>query len=416
MATHGEPDGPSGLRIGYFTGIYPRATDTFIQREVHGLRARGFDVLTFSVRMSGPDHDVSPEILSEKQNTFYVLPFNPIRVAMLNLRALATMPLRYWKTMRLAWRTARVGARGLLFQLFYFQEALLMAAQLQRHRIQHLHNHLGDASGTVTLLASKLADIGYSITFHGPHIFFDPANWALREKVKHSRFIVCISHYCRSQIMLYSDREDWGRLSIVHCGVNLAHYEFRLARPHVKKLLYTGRLAAEKGIPVLFESLSMLCAQGYDFELTLVGDGPDRKVLMTLAQELGIANKTTFAGFANQDKVRDYLCASDVFILPSFAEGVPVSLMEAMACGIPVIATYVGGVTELVEDGRTGQVVYAGDPKSLQSAISRYLNDRALRECVSRNGRDRVAAQFDLDREIGKLASLFTQHVRGPVN
>jgi len=401
---------PAIVRIGYFAGIYPRATDTFIQREVHGLRARGIEVHTFSVRKSGADHDVSAEIRAEKRNTFYLLPINPVYLLISNLALLCTLPQRYCSVLLLAWRTARAGWRGLLYQLFYFQEAILLASELRRQRITHLHNHLGDASGTVTLFACRLADVGYSITFHGPHIFFDPTHWALREKVKYCRFAVCISHYCRSQMMLFTDQEDWSRLVVVHCGVDHARYGYAAIRKRARKLLYTGRLASEKGLPVLFESLGILKAQGYDFEMTLVGDGPERSALEASARALGIAEQVVFAGFAGQDEVFAHLRQSDVLVLPSLAEGVPVSLMEAMACGLPVIATYVGGVVELVEHDRTGQMVHAGDPTGLKKAIARYLDDCALRERVSKRAREKVVTDFNLDAEIDKLAALFRRH------
>lgn len=401
------------VRIGYFTNTYPRATDTFIQREIHGLRQRGFDVRTFSIRKSGSDHDVSSEVIAEKQNTFYVLPANPLRLLLLNIASLFSVPIRYLSTLNLARKTAQPGYRGMLWQLFYFQEAVVLAAELRRQQIQHLHNHLGDACGTVTLLACKLASVGYSITFHGPHIFFDPTHWALREKVEHSCFSVCISHYCRSQMMLFTDPQNWGRLAIVHCGVNPAHYDFVRIRDKAKKLLYIGRLAVEKGIPVLFESLRLLSAEDHDFKLILVGDGPDAAALKSMAQGMGIANRIVFAGYAGQEEVREHLLQSDIFVLPSFAEGVPVSLMEAMACGVPVIATYVGGVAELVQDGETGQIVFAGDPVGLKEAIVRYLSDFSLRERVAQQGREKVVADFNLDREIDKLAALFKQHAAG---
>jgi glycosyltransferase involved in cell wall biosynthesis len=401
---------PAGMRIGYFAGIYPRATDTFIQREIQGLRARGFDVRTFSVRKSGADHDVSAEILNEKRNTYFLLPANPFRLLIENMAFLGASPLRYFSALNLAWRTARPGWRGLVYQLFYFQEAVKLAGEMRRQRIAHLHNHLGDASGTVTLLACRLTAVGYSITFHGPHIFFDPMHWALREKVRHCRFAVCISHYCRSQMMLFTDQADWARLVIVHCGVDPARYRYAAPRERASKLLYTGRLAFEKGLPVLFESLGTLKDQGYDFELTLVGDGPDRAALEASARALGIGEQVVFAGFAGQDEVLAHLRQSDMLLLPSFAEGVPVSLMEAMACGLPVIATYVGGVVELVEHARTGQMVHAGDPVSLKEAIASYLQDRGLRELVSRQGRDKVVEDFNFDTEADKLAALFWQN------
>jgi colanic acid/amylovoran biosynthesis glycosyltransferase len=406
-------DSPHGMRIGYFTGIYPRATDTFIQREIHGLRARGFDVRTFSIRKSGPDHDVSAQIREEKRNTHYLLPANPVLLLAANVARLITAPRRYLAALNLAWRCARPGWRGLLYQMFYFQEAVMLAGELRRQQIGHLHNHLGDAAGTVTLLACQMARVGFSITIHGPHIFFDPTHWALREKVRYSRFVVCISHYCRSQMMLFTDQRDWSRLVIVHCGVDPSRYVFCLPREGARKLLYTGRLAAEKGLPVLFESLSQLRAQGYAFELTLVGDGPDRGALEHLARSVGIAGDVKFTGFLGQEEVLGHLRQSDMLLLPSFAEGVPVSLMEAMACGVPVVATFVGGVVELVEHGVTGQVVHAGDPQSLGNAIARYLDDPELRQRVSRQGREKVAAAFNMDTEIDKLAALFLSHAGG---
>ena len=395
------------MRIGYFTNTYPRATDTFIQREVKGLRERGIDVRTFSVRKTGPEHDVGPEVVNEKRNTFYLLPANPIRLFIDNVTVFITRPVRYIKALKLALKTAQPGLRGLLFQMFYFQEAIILARALKRQKIEHLHNHLGDASGTVTMLACLIARVSYSISIHGPHIFFEPTHWALREKVKHSRFISCISHYCKSQMMLFSDQTDWDRFQIVHCGVNPEQFRYNDVKQQARKLIYTGRLAVEKGLPVLFESLCLLKEEGYDFELTLVGDGADRKYLEELASKIGIADKLIFAGFASQDEVRNYLLQSDIFILPSFAEGVPVSLMEAMSCGIPVIATYVGGIVELIESEETGLLVSPSDPIALRDAIARYLDDYDLREKVSHKGRDKVVSDFNLNNEVDKLARLF---------
>ena len=396
------------MRIGYFTNTYPRATDTFIQREVMGLRTRGIDVRTFSVRRTAGDHDVSPDIIDEKRNTSYLLPVNPLvllaSVAITFLRA----PRAFIATASLAWKTARPGFRGRLWQLFYFLEAVLLTRELQRQGISHLHNHFGDASGTVAMLASGLSGVGYSITFHGPHIFFDPMHWALREKVRRARFIVCISNYCMSQMMLFSERSDWSRLKIVHCGVDVSQFSTATERPS-GRLLYIGRLAAEKGLPVLFESLKLLRDAGYTFELTLVGDGPDRKALENLAQLMDLADRLHFVGYIGQDAVRERLQNSHVFILPSFAEGVPVSLMEAMACGVPVIGTYVGGVVELVEPGVTGQLVPPSDSVALRDAIARYLDQPNLCMQVSRQGRMKIEKDFNLELELDKLAALFRQ-------
>jgi colanic acid/amylovoran biosynthesis glycosyltransferase len=395
------------MRIGYFTNLYPRATDTFIQREIAGLRARGFDIRTFAVRRPGTEHDVAADVVVEKGKTHYLLPIGVMRLIVSNIAVCATAPGRFLAALTLALRTRRPGLSGLALQLAYFQEAILLSLAITRERITHLHNHLGDNSGTVTLLASRLTGIGYSITIHGPHIFFDPTHWALREKLRYSRFIVCISHYCRSQIMLFSDPVDWDRLQIVHCGVDTQWFQYHEVRQQVKRLLYAGRLAVEKGLPVLFDSLRDLLARGYECELTLLGDGNDRQYLQDLARRLGIGERVVFAGYGSQEQLRESLRRSDLFILPSFAEGVPVSLMEAMACGVPVLSTYVGGIAELVESEQTGLLVPPADCAALSNAIARYCDDHELRQRVSRSARAAIVARFNLDTEVDKLAQLF---------
>ena len=395
------------MRIGYFTNTYPRATDTFIQREVQGLRERGFDVRTFSVRRAGIEHNVSQYVIDEKKNTFCILPINPIKIAVCNFSAFFDSPIRYASTLKLALSTAQPGLRGFIWQLFYWQEAVVLSRELRHQNVEHLHNHMGDASGTVAMLATRMASISYSIMIHGPHIFFDPTHWALREKVKYSSFITCISHYCESQMMLFSDQADWNRFNIVHCGINPEQFSYNEIRKQARKLLYTGRLAVEKGLPILFESLKLLKEQGYDYELTLVGDGEDRSYLEQLSSEMGIGDRLVFTGFAGQDEVRRYLLESDIFILPSFAEGVPVSLMEAMSCGIPVISTYVGGIAELINSEETGLLVSPSDPVQLKDAIARYIDDYDLRDNVSRQGREKVVSDYNIDNEVDKLAQLF---------
>lgn len=398
------------MRIAYFTSSYPRATDTFIQREVVHLRAAKEDVLTCALRAAPDANNVSTLVISERKNTTYFLPANPLKLLSLNLKYLFSSPGRYAKTWSLAFKTRRHGIIGTLYQLFYFKEALLLANYLENNNIDHIHNHFGDSSGMVTMLASKLSNIGYSITFHGPHIFFEPTLLALREKVKYAKFIVCISNYCKSQMMLFSDAQDWHKLQIVHCGIDVNSYTFaqqpekQADRP--VKLLYVGRLAAEKGVPVLLRSLIALKNEGHQFHLTLLGDGPERAALEAEVKAHGLEQMVHFGGFASQETVRSTLQASDVFVLPSFAEGVPVSLMEAMACGVPVIGTNVGGVTELIEHGVSGLVVAPSDEVALKKAIADYLKNPTLRESVKQAARKVVETQFNLDIEVNKLGQL----------
>ncbi len=396
------------MRIAYFTNTYPRATDTFIRREVIGLRQRGFDVLTYSVRKTGSDHDVDSEVIQEKKNTQYLLPFNLFSLVFTGIGLFLSTPLIFIKTKLLALKTARPGIKGHFLQIVYFLEAIALAKKLKHDKIDHLHNHLGDNSGNVTLFAAKLAGIPFSISIHGPHIFFDGLHWALDKKTEHSKFISCIGHFCTSQMMLYSDKAHWSKFNIVRCGVDLKQFEFKTPERKATKLVYVGRLSAEKGVPILFESLNLLKAQNIEVELTLLGDGEDRAFLENLAKEMDVDDRVIFGGFVDQETIANTLRASDIFVLPSFAEGIPVALMEAMAIGIPVIATYVGGITELVIDGETGQVVSPSDPVSLSDAIARYADDQTFCKRIAAQARTKVEEEFNIEDQVDKLATLFS--------
>ena len=395
------------MRIGYFTNTYPRATDTFIRREVLGLRKRGFEVCTYSVRSAGRDHNVEQEVISERENTYYLLPVSLGLLLAALLSTLFANPVGFFSTLWLAIKIAKPGLTGFMMQMIYFTEAIVLAKRIQKDGIEHLHNHLGDNSGNVTLFASKLSGIPFSISIHGPHIFFDALYWALDKKTEFSKFICCIGHFCTSQMMLYADKSQWDKFNIIRCGVDIDQFEFTLPQRKAKRLVYVGRLSAEKGVPILFTSLADLKSRGYDFHLTLLGDGQDRGYLEKQVTEKGLQDHIEFGGFVDQDTIKKTLNESDIFILPSFAEGIPVALMEAMAMGIPVIATYVGGVTELVMDGVTGQVVSPSDGEGLAKAIAKYIDDDAFCQSIAQAARAKVVEEFNIDDQVDKLAELF---------
>lgn len=395
------------MKIAYFTNTYPRATDTFIRLEVLGLRKRGFEVNTYSVRKSGDDHNVDDEVISEKRNTSFILPFNFLELLFSLFLFTFTKPKNLLRSLRATFKTARPGIKGKFLQFAYFLEAIVLAKRLKKDQVEHLHNHLGDNSGTVTLIAATIISIPYSISIHGPHIFFDGLNWALNEKTKHSKFVSCIGHFCRSQMMLYTESEFWNKFEIIRCGVDLKKYQFRSNSSSPRNLLFVGRLSNEKGLNVLLDSLAILKTEDLDFRLTILGDGPSREKLEQQTKELELSDNVVFKGFVDQPTIREDLSNSDLFILPSFAEGIPVSLMEAMAIGVPVITTYVGGISELVIDNETGLLCYASDPSGLADSIRKYFNDRELLKSVSKRGREHIELEFDVDNQIDKLAELF---------
>lgn len=391
------------MLIAYLTGEYPRATDTFIQREVAALRQQGAEVHTFSVRRTGEEHMVGEEQKQERNQTFYILPPKPFKLARSHFNLFISSPKRYFQALKLAWSTRLHGLRGNLYQLFYFLEAGILAQEIKQRKIPHLHNHFGDSSCSVAMLAAQLGGFSYSFTLHGPYIFFQPYHWRLDEKINRALFVSCISNYCRSQGMIFSPIEKWNKLHIVHCGIDPVLFKPVSHQGKGKRLLYVGRLAAVKGLPILLESLSCLKQQHPDILLTVIGDGSDRAYLEQMTADLDLKDNVKFVGYKSQAEVRKYLEGGDVFVSSSFAEGVPVVLMEAMAAGVPVVAPQIAGISELVENGVSGYVVPAGDTVSLTQSIEKLIDDCELRAKFGIAGRNKVEKEFNINLEAEKL-------------
>lgn len=400
--------------IAYLTGEYPRATDTFIQREIAQLRLQGFTVETCSIRRTGIEHLVGEEQRAEAAGTFYVLQAaaRPVRSLRAHAKALMRSPSNYFQALRLAIRTSPGGAKALLYQLFYFAEAVVLADHLHRKGVQHLHNHIAKASCTVAMLCQELSGIPYSFTMHGPDIFFEPIRWRLDQKIARASFVACISNFCRSQGMVFSAPEHWNRMHIVHCGVQPDRYNAPTKRKGTRAL-FVGRLAAVKGLPVLFQAMQDLIRDVPDFHLTIIGDGPDRATLEQMAMDMGLGPHTSFLGYKSQSEVAQTLQQQDMLVLPSFAEGVPVVLMEAMAATLPVVTTQIAGVPELVQDGVSGRLVPPGDAMALQHAIHDVLSDPKRALTMGQAGRIKVEAEFDIRSEAAWLGTLLQGYIDG---
>ena len=402
------------LRIAYFTGEFPRATDTWIQREIASLRERGVVVETFAVRRPGDEHMVGPEQSAERDRTTYLLDrLRSPRLITSHLGLLVRSPRRYLGTLALMWRTRRPGVAGGGYQVVYFLEAGLLAAGIRRRRLTHLHNHFGDSSCTVAMLAAELGGFRFSFTLHGPGIFFEPYTWRLDEKVARAAFCCCISDFCRSQAAIFARPEDLGRIHIVHCGVRPDELT-RVDHEGVgTRLLFVARLAELKGLSILLEAMTTLIKTHPAGHLTVIGDGPQRERFEQLAREYGLDEAVTFTGYLSQAEVRAQLAQTDVFVLPSYAEGVPVTLMEALGSAVPVVATQVGGVSELVEDGSNGFVVRPGDVESLADRLVELVADPELRQRLGDAGRAKVAAEFSNTTEAARLQTLFVNAAAG---
>jgi colanic acid/amylovoran biosynthesis glycosyltransferase len=404
------------MRIAYLASRYPAVSHTFIQREVAGLRDQGVTIDTFAIRRARPDEVLSRADEAEARAVYALLPVRVTHLLRAHLRALVRHPRAYRATLAEALRLAPAGARGALWQVFYFGESVLLWDRCRRTGAAHVHAHFANVGSDVALLATRLgreAGVGprsWSLTMHGSTEFYDVPGFRLAEKARTAAFVACVSDFTRSQMMLFVEEEQWPKLALVRCGIDPAQFrpqDVVAARDGGPvRVLTVGRLVGGKGFALLLDALHALVERGRDVALTVVGDGPSRTRLHAQAARLGIGDRIEWVGAIGQDEIRERYARADVFCLPSFAEGVPVVLMEAMAMEVPVVATNIAGIPELIADGASGLLVTAGRVDELANALQRLVDDRDLRARLGRAGRDAVRNGYDVAHWTGALRTL----------
>jgi glycosyltransferase involved in cell wall biosynthesis len=406
------------MRLAYFTNRYGMASYTFIMTEVEHLRRLGHTVLTFSVRHPGSAEAVNDDVAREQSQTEYFLDNGQLhwripKIALATLKALATRPRRTASAFLLSQRTSAPGLKARLKQVGYLVMGCYLADRMRANGVEHLHNHLGSSSASIAMLASAVGDIPYSLTIHGGQIFTEPRQWALADKIERSEFTACISSFCLSQCMLFSPSHAWDRLKIVRCSVDERFLDGdKTAVPDAPRLVSVGRLAEEKGQLVLIDAVARLVARGVEVSLTLVGDGPMRPLLEERIARLGLGPHVHLTGLLGTDDVRRALSSARGFVLASFTEGLPVSIMEALAQRRPVVATNVGAVAELVRPEETGWLVSPGSVDELAEAMGKLLSTQTstLTEMGSR-GAALVADRHRASTEIRTLERLLLEAI-----
>ena len=395
------------MKIAYVLNTYPQPSHSFIRREIAGVEAAGHEVLRLAMRRSDlPLVDALDR--AEAERTSYVLDAGLPRLGAGLLRLALRQPGAVLRGLR---RALAMGARsevGRLRHLIYLAEAAHVAQVCTREGVTHVHAHFGTNSAAVAHLAHLLGGARYSFTVHGPEEFDAPLALSLTDKIAEAAFTVGVSDFGRSQLCRWVDPVHWPRLHVVHCGIEAARFANPAPLPDgALRLVSIGRFAEQKGQVALIEALALTRAKPH---LALVGDGPMRGLIEARIAALGLADRVHLTGWLDEEGVRAELAAAHALVMPSFAEGLPMVIMEAMAASRPVIATYIAGIPELVRPGETGWLVPAGSAQALADAIDDLAaTPRETLQRMAAAGRNRALARHDAGVEARKLVDLIAR-------
>lgn len=403
------------MKVAYLVNQYPKVSHSFIRREILALEACGVEVARFAIRSCSAELvDAADE--AELNQTYIVLESGAFTLVAGCLQTLIAQPLKLLKALKLTLKLANRSEAGLIKHLAYLVEACTLQRCFAAAGVQHVHAHFGTNSTTVAMLCQALGGPAYSFTVHGPEEFDKVDAIALPEKIRRASFVVAISSFGKSQLYRWCPLEQWSKLHVVHCGIDDSFFAQPVTPiPPTPTFVCVGRLCEQKGQLLLLEAAAQLAAMGVAFKLTLVGDGPLRPEIEQLIRKYQLQNQVEITGWASNAEVRQHLLAARALVLPSFAEGLPVVIMEALALHRPVITTYVAGIPELVEPGTCGWLTPSGSVEALVAALrSAAQAPVETLEKMGQLGAERVAQEHTAAVEAQTLARLFRTSIEGP--
>ncbi|HQR03427.1 MAG: glycosyltransferase family 4 protein [Proteobacteria bacterium] len=400
-------------RIAYFINQYPQVSHAFIRREMLALERMGFEIERFALR--GWDAEIIDEIdFQEQIRTRYVLENGVLPLAFSMLLRVIRSPLRFLDAMLLSIRMGWKADRPLPYHLVYLAEACHFLTWLQDREVDHIHAHFGTNSAEVVMLTHALGGPTYSFTVHGPLEFDRPYYLGIGEKIRHAAFVVAITSFCRSQLFRWVGHTHWPKIQVVHCGLEDEFFAGTFSHPSpTPRLVCVGRLCEQKGQLLLIEAAAKVASSGHDFKLVLVGGGEMRSEIEALVVRHGINDKVEFTGPVSTERLREELLKAQALVLASFAEGLPMVIMEAMALRRPVLSTFVAGIPELVVPGETGWLIPAGSVDDLATAMTEIITTPPERlHAMGNAAHARVVGRHSIDTEVARLADLFVKYAR----
>lgn len=393
------------MGLAYLMNTYPITSTTFVRREINAHEAAGVPVFRFAIR-DWAEELVDPRDQAEIAKTTYILKQGIGRLLARAMREVITHPVGFGRafktTLHLATRPGSVGLKNFAYLL----EAVFFKQAAAAQNVTHVHAHFSTNSTAVALLARRMGGPSYSFTAHGPDEFDDTVGNGLAIKVRYAAFVAAITDYARGVIVTAADPADEAKVHVVRCGIDLAEFA-PSAPPPNKRIVCVGRLCPAKAQGLLVEAIAPLITEHPTLELVLIGDGEDRPTLESQISSLGLDGHVTLSGWGTGQEVRDAIQDARVFALPSFAEGLPIVLMESLAMERAVVTTRITGIPELV-DAESGWIVPPGDVLALREAIAEALSaDTATLARMGATGRKRVMQSHDQTKNAAALRALF---------
>lgn len=400
------------LRLAFLTTEYPKASHTFVRRELLAVEKLGHEIQRLSIR-DALATCVDPADKAEAEKTTICLNQSKRGMIASTLKVAVTRPRRFLDAVRTTYQLWKASDRGWIKHVAYLVEAASLLPVLERDNVEHIHVHFGKNAADVALMIKKLGGPGYSLMIHGPGEFDGPRTFSLGRKVAESRFTVAISHFATGQLRRWVEFKHWNKLHVVRCTIGEDFLkEIHPVDADSRKLVCIGRLTGQKGQLLLIDAVHQLVEQGIDVNLVLCGDGEMRDAIEARIAELGVEDHVEITGWIGEKEVRRHLIESRGMVLPSFAEGLPVAIMEALALGRPVVSTSIAGIPELLRNGENGWVIPSGCMDDLVLALRELLeaDGERLNE-MGRAGHERVKRQHHTDREAATLERLLLEHV-----
>lgn len=400
------------MKICYLSNQYPKVSHTFIRREIQALEQLGCSILRVCARQNVGEL-VDPSDIRELEKVHSIAQGKILAVLFAGLIGAVTSPVKFLKAASMSFSLGCRDGGKIHKYLIYLAEACYLKKLCREHKVDHIHAHFATNPAAVALLCKIMGGPGYSFTVHGPEEFDRPLSLSLGRKIHGATFVVAISYFCRSQLYRWClSYQEWPKIHIVRCALDRESF----AKPspiitaNKKQLIAVGRLCEQKGFPLLLEAILLLKQQGVvGFHFNIVGDGPMRRQMELFIRDNELSELVTIVGYKSSAEVNSLLDQSCCLVVPSFAEGLPVVIMEAFARGRPVLVTQIAAMSELVEHGISGWIVPAGDVGSLVDGISRAVAaDGDLLNTMGGKGREKVAEQHDSLVEAKKLQELFS--------